>query len=120
MIVPAQMQYAMNQKRHQFFINAALLPAGLADGLRQGNDDVSKHGGRWTGPLPHRKGQHIRRPISVTKGVIQTAHSAITDNFQTKKCVGFIHRLENLVSHVCEGTKTKLPPSKPHADHHRH
>jgi hypothetical protein len=42
MVVPAQMQHAMDEQPDQLAINVLLVLTGLADGLRQGNDNITQ------------------------------------------------------------------------------
>jgi hypothetical protein len=42
MVVPAQMQYAMDQQSDQLAINVLLIFTGLADSLRQRNDNITQ------------------------------------------------------------------------------
>jgi hypothetical protein len=97
-IVPAQMQHSVNEQYDQLVLSGLLVLTGLAEGLRERNDNVTQKVRRRPRSLSRRKGQHIRGFIAMTKPSIQSSHPAITHEFKAEERVGFINRVENMSS----------------------
>ena len=120
MVIPAQVQNAVNQEHNQFMVDTPLMAASLANGLRQRYDDIAKQGRRGTGAFPGRESEHIRGFIAMAKGSIQATHPVVAHNFEAEKRLAFTDGLENTIGEVPEGHKAQLLPCQPHADHNRH
>ena len=120
MVIPAQMQDAVNQKHHQLVIDPLLMTTGLTNGLGQGNDNIAqqRRGRPWS--FPGRKREDIRCFVTMAEGSVQATHPVVAYNFEAEERLAFADSMQNMTGKSPEGSEADPPPRKPHADHNRH
>jgi hypothetical protein len=91
MIIAAEMEHAMDQQRHEFFLQRPAGRLGLTPSRRHRDDDITQMSGSLIEPmrrsrLSERERQNVRAAILASEPAIELPHSPIAHERESHVC----------------------------------